>query len=718
MMVCCLNPDCPKPINPEGQNYCHTCGRPLVSLLRNRFHVIRVLSDEGGFCRTYLAEDVDKLNERCVIKQFAPKVQGTWAFKKAMELFQQEAQRLQDLGEHPQIPTLIAYFEQDQNMYLVEQFIDGQNLYKELKNQGNYNAQKIRQLLLSILPILKYIHEHDVIHRDIKPHNIIRRKTDGRLSLIDFGSSKQLSANVQTKVGTAIGSHGYSPLEQIKEGKATPASDLFSLGVTCFHLLTDVSPSTLWMDNGYSWVNHWREYVLQAGGNDVIQSPSLFKVLDKLLQKEEKNRYQHADEVLQDLAEEDKVYKSHQSNQSSSLPRTTSVTLHSSSTTQKRQLQAGQLQAGKLQSGQLKTGQLKTGQLQAGKIPRGQIKTRIILGAIAIISIISVIGGLSYWQLLRGQTIINIKNQSQTPPANQTSTITNLSLANTLRENSQPISSIAITPNGQELASNSKNNIKLWNLNSGLLICTLKGHSHKINTLAISPNGEILASGAEDNTIRLWNLLTRKNVLTLKGHANSIHALGFSADGKNLVSGSDDLSIKLWDLSTGEEIRTFKGHSTWIRSVVISPDNQILASSSFDKDIKIWNLQTGEEIRTLNGHKAMINSLAISSNAQTLASVSDDTTTKLWNLSTGQEMMTLKGHISPVSTVAFSPDGKTLVTGGNDDSIKIWDVNQEVLIRTLKGHSQAVNSIALSADGKTLASGSGDMTIKIWRVDY
>lgn len=96
MMICCLNPDCPNPLNSEGKKFCQTCGTPLLSLLRNRFRVIRVLSDEGGFGRTYLSEDIDKLNEPCVVKQLAPKFQGTWAQKKAMELFQKEAQRLQE----------------------------------------------------------------------------------------------------------------------------------------------------------------------------------------------------------------------------------------------------------------------------------------------------------------------------------------------------------------------------------------------------------------------------------------------------------------------------------------------------------------------------------------------------------------------------------------------------------------------------------------------
>ena len=232
-----------------------------MPLLRNRFRVLRVLSDEGGFGRTYISEDIDKLNELCVVKQLAPKFQGTWSQKKAIQLFSEEARRLQELGEHPQIPTLIAYFEQDNCLYLVQQFIDGQNLFNELKSLRIYKDWDIQSILLDLLPIIKFVHQHGVIHRDIKPENIIRRKSDGRLTLIDFGSSKQLTAQVQRKNGTSIGSHGYSPIEQIRDGKAYPASDLFGLGATCFHLLTGISPFQLWMEYGYAWVGNWQHYL-------------------------------------------------------------------------------------------------------------------------------------------------------------------------------------------------------------------------------------------------------------------------------------------------------------------------------------------------------------------------------------------------------------------------------------------------------------------------
>jgi serine/threonine protein kinase len=256
-----------------------------------------VLSAEGGFGRTYLAEDSQKLNETCVIKQLAPKQSGTYALKKATELFIEEAKRLQDLGEHPQIPTLFAYFEDNGFLYLVQQFIKGENLLDELAQKGKYKETQIRELLLDLLPSLKFIHERQVIHRDIKPQNIMRRASDGKLVLIDFGASKQLTTTVHTQIGTRIGTDGYSPLEQIQLGEAYPASDLFALGATCFHLLTGVHPFNLWTRNGFSWVNNWRQHLPSP------VSQELGKVLDKLLKIEILERYQSADEVINDLSQ-------------------------------------------------------------------------------------------------------------------------------------------------------------------------------------------------------------------------------------------------------------------------------------------------------------------------------------------------------------------------------------------------------------------------------
>ena len=160
-MICCINPNCEKPENPDGQTYCMTCGVKLVPILRGRYRPTGFLG-QGGFGRTYLAEDIDRLNQRCVVKQLAPNVQGTWAINKAVELFQQEARQLQQLGQHPQIPSLDAYFEDNKYLYLVQQFVDGDNLLTLFQNQGILQESQVKQLLLELLPVLKFIHQQKI----------------------------------------------------------------------------------------------------------------------------------------------------------------------------------------------------------------------------------------------------------------------------------------------------------------------------------------------------------------------------------------------------------------------------------------------------------------------------------------------------------------------------------------------------------------------------
>lgn len=312
--ICCLNPGCHNPSVSEHTQLCSSCRVPLIKL-RNRYRPIKSLGS-GGFGKTYLAEDVDNLNEKCVIKQFAPQIQGTAGRKKATELFLQEALQLLKLGKHSQIPTLLAYFEENSCLYLVQEFIDGENLLEELKNQGIFSELKIRALLQDLLTILEVVHEYEVIHRDIKPENIMRR-SDGKLILIDFGASKQLQGTVTT--GTLIGTFGYAPLEQMRDGKVYPASDLYSLGATCFHLLTGVHPGELYQEYGYEWVKTWRVHLQKPVNRD------LDTVLDKLLQKYYQDRYQSAEDVLKDLKTSQLTTKttyqaSHKSSQIPSQP--------------------------------------------------------------------------------------------------------------------------------------------------------------------------------------------------------------------------------------------------------------------------------------------------------------------------------------------------------------------------------------------------------------
>ncbi len=303
-MLPCLKAECSH-LNSDGSRFCQKCGAPF--LLRNRYHPVKLLG-QGGFGRTYLVRDSGRGHALCVIKQFYPEVgvQGE-SRQIALRMFEQEAERLIRLDQHPQIPTLFEFFSQPQvdhdsghgdqpGQYLVQQFIDGVTLAQELVDQGQpFREMQVRSLLLDLLPVLEFIHGHRIIHRDIKPDNIIRRYSDGKYVLVDFGASKQLTQTNLIKPGTRLSSVGFGAPEQ-ETGKAEYSSDIYGLGVTCLYLLTGCSPLDLFDYANFCWI--WRQ-VLQRIRNPI--SDRLTYVLERMVQKPVADRYRSAQAVLQDL---------------------------------------------------------------------------------------------------------------------------------------------------------------------------------------------------------------------------------------------------------------------------------------------------------------------------------------------------------------------------------------------------------------------------------
>lgn len=289
-MSYCLNPQCQKPQNPPKNRFCQNCGAKLT--LKERYIAMKLIG-QGGFGRTFLAFDLDIPSQPpCVIKQFLPDILNPSEIDKAKQLFEQEAQQLDKLGEHPQIPKLLAHVEQENHLYLIQEFIDGQNLATELAQNGSFSETEIKQILESLLPVLEFIHKHNVIHRDIKPENIIRRKSDSQLVLVDFGAAKLATKTLLAKTGTIIGTPGYTAPEQAL-GKPTFASDIYSLGVTCLHLLTQIDTLELFDPNENDWV--WQDYLTTP------VSLQLQHILNKMVVMALKKRYQYPQEILKDL---------------------------------------------------------------------------------------------------------------------------------------------------------------------------------------------------------------------------------------------------------------------------------------------------------------------------------------------------------------------------------------------------------------------------------
>lgn len=324
--------------NPPDCRFCLHCGEKLDAAnqgiqpgqtLGDRYLVVRQIG-QGGFGRTYLAEDINRFRELCVLKEFSPQVQTAYVLKKAEELFQREATVLYKL-QHPQIPRFRELFRSNfdgkEYLFLVQDYVEGQT-YRSLLNERlqkglRFTESEVIQLLLQILPVLEYIHSLGVIHRDISPDNLILRKPaqthpyqggtqggypysegteEGLPVLIDFGGVKQVAAVVVsqyyqpnaaavTPPATLLGKFGYAPPEQMQTGLVEPHSDLYALAATALVLLTGKQPSELIDDYTLAW--KWRR--------EINLSPTLGAVLDKMLSPVPQQRYQSARQVLQAL---------------------------------------------------------------------------------------------------------------------------------------------------------------------------------------------------------------------------------------------------------------------------------------------------------------------------------------------------------------------------------------------------------------------------------
>jgi serine/threonine protein kinase len=314
MEVHCTRPRCPRPQNyfadlddittlkTAQQKYCTTCGMPLI--LDGRYVPIKLLG-RGGFGAAFLARDRRIPGMRqCVVKQFQPAGNLTSTqLQQAQQMFEREAEFLAQIGnEHKQIPDLFAFFpvivnslqpgQQEQFFYLVQEYIDGQNLEEELVQKGKFSEQQVLELLQEILKVLKFVHNRGIIHRDIKPSNIMRR-CDGKLFLLDFGAVKQVTNVLSGSAASSTGiySMGFAPPEQMAGGQVFPSTDLYALAVTTLTLLTGQEAIQLF--DAYS--NQWK-WRMKATVN-----PRLADILDKMLLPAANQRFQSAQEVLDAL---------------------------------------------------------------------------------------------------------------------------------------------------------------------------------------------------------------------------------------------------------------------------------------------------------------------------------------------------------------------------------------------------------------------------------
>jgi len=688
----------------------------------------------GGFAVVYKAQDTS-LDRIVALKVLAPHLTWDPTFS---ERFHREAKIAAQL-RHPHIVTVYEVGEEDGQLYIAMEYLPGRTLQEILDEEGPLSLETTIAILEQVADALDYAHEQGVVHRDVKPANIIVGEK-GRVklwaTLTDFGLVKAIeSSQTLTSAGAILGSPEYMAPEQAdpeRRSEIGPATDRYSLGVVAYRMLTGRvpfpgnTPATL---NAHLNLNPPDPRSIRQDLPAAVAT-----VLLKALSKAPADRYPSATamvEALRKAAENGR--RAREQRKRPARPKIFGwawavgmlIIIALAALTMWLMAPRG------------------TSKFQSVATPTATREAVVAASSPTPTSMPTVTATSTPWPTSTPEptaTATPRPTPTATPVPAPTSTHTpeptgmtrpvitvdnagQVELLQFLPVPNEDLSfkAVAFSPDGQFLVSAAccvEHFLCIWDVETGKAVKTAT-IDQQVEDLAFSPDGRFLASVGYNPDIALWNTKTWQTKWTKSmSHPPTVLTADFSPDGQVMVTAGGDTTIYLWSVQTGEEVQTL-GFTYWVESVAFSPDGRLLASGGWDNAVQLWDVETGKRVRTMQHpslvEKDRVESVAFSPDGDILASGAWDGTVRLWRVSDGTLLHTLEGHAGSVVSVAFSPDGTILASGSYDGTVRLWEMSDGTLLHSLEGHTFYVNSVAFSPDGTILASAGSD-GVRLWGI--
>ncbi|HTI50989.1 MAG TPA: serine/threonine-protein kinase [Planctomycetaceae bacterium] len=540
--------------------------------------------------------------------------------------------------------------------YLVMQLVAGESLEQRLARVGRLPLREVVRIGMQAAHGLAAAHAQGLIHRDIKPGNILLEPPHDRVKVTDFGLARAAEDVKLTRTGFVSGTPLYMAPEQAMGAPADHRSDLFSLGAILYEMCAGQPPFT-----GDSALAILRK-IADAKAPPLRELnpaiPAWFAdTIDRLLAKNPDDRIQTAAQLAELLEFEWAILKTN----SDDVPTVCEI--------------------------------------EERKRAR---RTRWI--AVAIGATFLTLG------LLGGMLLSNRHGATNAPKS-----ASSAEPAAVLSANAGTVWSTAFDPSSETIAmAVEEGTVRLWDLPTQSVKATFSAHRGVVWSTLFAPSGDLVATAGDDALVKIWQRGQLEPVKVFE-HPNAVRGLAWSHDGRLLFAGGRAGGIRVWSLDSDQPVVEAQQPGA-VYAVAISPDDEVLATAGSDKIVRLWSAKTLTQKLPLEGHAGPVYGLSFNQDGKRLASVGWDKTVRIWDSGSGLLVKSWDGNSGDIWGVAYSPRGDKLATAGQDGTVKLWNVETGELLETFLGHKDSVHTIAFKHDGTLLASGGRDGTVRVWKI--